>query len=59
MNHWITLLRHGESEGNKAGILQGQIDSPLSEIGKQQARQIGLNWLQAEIQFDQFIRSKI
>lgn len=32
------LVRHGETEANKAGILQGQMDVPLSEKGRRQAR---------------------
>ncbi|KAF4094278.1 hypothetical protein AMELA_G00011650 [Ameiurus melas] len=34
----LTIIRHGETQHNKDGLLQGQgIDSPLSEIGMQQA----------------------
>ncbi|KAM4733448.1 putative fructose-2,6-bisphosphatase TIGAR A [Anableps anableps] len=39
----LTLVRHGETEYNKAGLLQGQaIDSSLSETGLQQAAAAGL-----------------
>ncbi len=31
------LVRHGESEGNAAGIFQGRQDSPLSPVGRGQA----------------------
>nr|XP_046251102.1 probable fructose-2,6-bisphosphatase TIGAR A [Scatophagus argus] len=38
----LTLVRHGETQYNKQGLLQGQaIDSPLSEIGLQQAEAAG------------------
>ncbi|XP_041795363.1 probable fructose-2,6-bisphosphatase TIGAR A [Chelmon rostratus] len=38
----LTLVRHGETQYNKEGLLQGQaIDSPLSEIGLQQAEAAG------------------
>lgn len=33
----LTLVRHGQSEANRDGILQGQYDSPLSELGRRQA----------------------
>jgi broad specificity phosphatase PhoE len=33
------FLRHGESEGNSAGVLQGRGDYPLAEGGHGQARQ--------------------
>ncbi|XP_035521213.1 probable fructose-2,6-bisphosphatase TIGAR A [Morone saxatilis] len=38
----LTIVRHGETPYNKQGLLQGQaIDSPLSEIGLQQAEAAG------------------
>jgi len=40
----ILLVRHGESEGNLAGRLQGHIDSPLSALGRAQAHRVG-SWL--------------
>jgi len=35
----IYLLRHAQSEGNKLGLFQGNLDFPLSEEGKKQALQ--------------------
>jgi len=35
---FATILRHGESEWNRSGKHQGQLDSPLSERGIVQAR---------------------
>jgi probable phosphoglycerate mutase len=32
----VWLIRHGESEGNRGGVLQGQKDYPLSERGREQ-----------------------
>lgn len=40
----ILLVRHGESEANAEGRLQGRLDLPLSERGRAQARQLGA-WL--------------
>ena len=37
----LLLLRHGESEGNAARILQGRFDSPLSDTGRAQAHLTG------------------
>lgn len=59
MMHWITLLRHGESEANQAQILQGQIDSPLSERGRQQARDTACSWLAAGVSFDRLVSSPL
>jgi probable phosphoglycerate mutase len=36
----IYLLRHGETEWNVAGRLQGALDSPLTERGCEQARRL-------------------
>jgi len=34
----LLLIRHGESVGNAEGRMQGQFDSPLSDLGRDQAR---------------------
>jgi len=36
----VWLIRHGESEGNHAGLLQGQQDYPLSARGRLQAKRL-------------------
>jgi broad specificity phosphatase PhoE len=36
----LWLLRHGESTGNRDGVLQGQADLPLSPLGQTQARRL-------------------
>jgi broad specificity phosphatase PhoE len=33
----VWIVRHGETEANRAGIIQGQSESPLSELGTAQA----------------------
>jgi broad specificity phosphatase PhoE len=42
----ILLVRHGESEGNVLGRLQGHVDSPLTDLGRAQAARVG-GWLKA------------
>lgn len=37
----LLVLRHGETEWNKAGRLQGHLDSPLTALGEAQARRQG------------------
>lgn len=37
----LIVLRHGETSHNAAGIWQGQLDSPLSELGLTQADAVG------------------
>lgn len=36
----LLLVRHGESEWNAAGRLQGQADPPLSKLGRRQAAHV-------------------
>lgn len=36
----IALVRHGQTEQNKAGLLLGRADPPLNEAGREQARAI-------------------
>ncbi len=37
----LILIRHGETLWNQQGRMQGQQDSPLTELGVRQARQLG------------------
>ena len=37
----LVLVRHGETEANKAGILQGHCDFPLTTLGIEQAKRVG------------------
>jgi len=48
----IFLVRHGESEANAAGRLQGRLDVPLSERGQAQARQLGAWLAERRIRWD-------
>ena len=38
----ILILRHGETEWNRAGRMQGDQDSPLTDTGRAQARRQGV-----------------
>ncbi|MGL5866449.1 MAG: histidine phosphatase family protein [Dermatophilaceae bacterium] len=37
----IIILRHGQTAHNAAGVWQGQLDTPLSEVGERQADAVG------------------
>ena len=55
----ITLLRHGESEGNQSGLLQGQSDYPLTSAGVEQAQRLASFWESQDIQFDLIVSSPL
>lgn len=42
VNTQIYLCRHGQSVWNQQGLLQGQLESPLSALGQQQAHKLAL-----------------
>jgi 2,3-bisphosphoglycerate-dependent phosphoglycerate mutase len=57
--HFITLLRHGESEGNSEGVLQGQADFALTPHGVQQAERLANSWKISNVRFDLIISSPL
>lgn len=57
--HLITLLRHGESEGNISGILQGQSDYPLTPLGIEQAQCFASAWKSEGTRLDLIISSPL
>ncbi len=57
--HFITLLRHGESEGNTSGVLQGQSDYALTNVGLEQAQRLALFWKANRVKYDLIICSPL
>ena len=57
--HFITLLRHGESEGNSLGVLQGQSDYPLTAAGVEQAMRLASYWKSNGTKFDLIVSSPL
>lgn len=53
----ICLIRHGETDWNVKGIIQGQTDIPLNKLGETQAKQCG-RYLKSE-QFNVIISSPL
>jgi probable phosphoglycerate mutase len=45
----LLLVRHGESEWNASGLLQGQADPPLSKLGRAQAAHMAARLVDEEI----------
>ena len=48
----IWIARHGQNVDNANGILNGHRDLPLTELGRQQARELGEGIKVAGLQFD-------
>lgn len=48
----IFIARHGQNEDNVNGILNGHRDLPLTDLGRQQARELGQGIIDAGLQFD-------
>jgi broad specificity phosphatase PhoE len=46
----LMLVRHGETDWNADGRLQGHTDRPLSDFGRRQARQLAAEFADEELQ---------
>jgi broad specificity phosphatase PhoE len=57
--HNITLIRHGESLGNVQRVFQGQKDFPLSDEGKNQARQLAKHLKTEKTNYKEIISSPL
>lgn len=55
----ITLLRHGRSGADDEQCMEGRYDSPLTEIGFEQARQRLANWQSQGRTFDYIVSSSL
>ena len=53
----ITLVRHGETQGNLDDKAQGHFDAPLTELGRSQAQALGERL--AETEFDAIYSSDL
>jgi broad specificity phosphatase PhoE len=59
ITHDIMLLRHGESTGNLERRIQGQIDYPLSDLGREQVSELASRWRDEGLSFDIIITSTL
>lgn len=57
--HFITLLRHGESDGNATMVIQGQMNYALSKKGKEQISKLADRWMMEKRKFDLIITSNL
>src|SRR4030042_79060 len=59
INYHITLLRHGQSQGNFEGRHQGQADFPLTDLGRQQTNALVDRWKAEKKEIDLVISSPL
>lgn len=55
----IYVVRHGQDEDNANGILNGHRDMPLTELGKEQAKQLAQKIKDTNIVFDKAYSSPL
>ncbi len=55
----LYLIRHGETEWNRAGLWQGLADSPLTENGIEQAQSLGARFAEENLKFDAIYTSDL
>ena len=55
----VYFMRHGETDLNKEGRMQGQQDYPLNEKGREQARQAGERFTAHGLYFDRVLSSPL
>ncbi len=55
----LLLVRHGESTGNRDGVMQGARDFPLTERGREQATSLARYFVERQIGWDRAITSPL
>lgn len=55
----IFLMRHGETEWNRAERMQGQIECPLNDSGRRQAAETGKRFAREGVRFTRVISSTL
>jgi 2,3-bisphosphoglycerate-dependent phosphoglycerate mutase len=55
----ITFMRHGRSLADDENKFEGRYDSPLTEIGREQASERALKWQADAVRFDRIISSPL
>lgn len=55
----LTVVRHAQTSYNQRKLIQGQIDSKLTELGKEQAKLLGRYFVRKRVRFDQIYSSDL
>lgn len=59
MSCLVYLVRHGETDWNKTGRIQGQQDLPLNELGRRQAEAVGTYLAELRFGYDYIYTSDL
>ncbi|KEF34489.1 phosphoglycerate mutase [Deinococcus sp. RL] len=59
MTFRLTLLRHGRSRADDEGVHEGRYDSPLTDVGRAQARALAAHWQAHPPGFDRVYASTL
>lgn len=55
----LTLVRHGQTDWNKGGLMQGISNIPLNDTGREQARNTAQKLVEAGLEFDVLLASPL
>jgi 2,3-bisphosphoglycerate-dependent phosphoglycerate mutase len=55
----MVLLRHGRSRADDERVHEGRYDSPLTEVGRDQATRLAEHWRETGMQFDRIVSSSL
>ena len=55
----VWFLRHGRSLADDEDKMEGRYDSPLTDVGRAQAKKRAAGWAEQEVQFDRVISSTL
>jgi len=55
----LILVRHGQTTHNKAKIIQGQMETQLTDLGRDQAKLLGEYFRREKISFDKYYSSDL
>ena len=55
----LVLLRHGRSRADDERVHEGRYDSPLTEVGRDQATRLAAHWRETGTQFDRIVCSSL
>lgn len=56
---FLSIVRHGQTIYNESGLVQGRIDIPLTDLGKKQAKDLGIELKSRGEHFDFIMASSL